>query len=60
MIFTEKISEFKGIGKPEELKHGLLGRWSRRINREHRIVYGVGLQERNIEIVIISSLKGHY
>lgn len=29
----------KGIGKPEPLKHGLFGYWSRRINDEHRIVY---------------------
>ena len=30
---------FDGIGKPELLKHGLSGYWSRRINDEHRIVY---------------------
>jgi toxin YoeB len=30
---------FEGIGKPEPLKHGLSGYWSRRINDEHRIVY---------------------
>ena len=29
----------EGIGKPEPLKHGLSGYWSRRINDEHRIVY---------------------
>jgi toxin YoeB len=28
-----------GIGKPEPLKHGLSGYWSRRINDEHRLVY---------------------
>ena len=32
---------FDGIGKPEALKHGLSGYWSRRINDEHRIVYKV-------------------
>ena len=32
-------SPFSGIGKPEPLKHGLSGYWSRRINDEHRIVY---------------------
>ena len=32
---------FAGIGKPEPLKHGLSGYWSRRINDEHRIVYKV-------------------
>ena len=30
---------FTGTGKPEPLKHGLSGYWSRRINDEHRIVY---------------------
>ena len=32
-------SPFQGIGKPEALKHGLSGYWSRRINDEHRLVY---------------------
>lgn len=32
-------SPYEGIGKPEPLKHGLSGYWSRRINDEHRIVY---------------------
>jgi toxin YoeB len=30
---------FRGIGKPEPLKHMLAGTWSRRITQEHRIVY---------------------
>ena len=32
---------FNGVGKPEPLKHGLAGYWSRRINEEHHIVYRV-------------------
>jgi toxin YoeB len=33
---------FRGLGKPEPLKHGTLkGWWSRRITREHRLVYRV-------------------
>jgi toxin YoeB len=32
---------FTGIGKPEPLKHGLSGCWSRRIDKEHRLVYQV-------------------
>jgi toxin YoeB len=32
---------FQGIGQPEPLKHGLSGCWSRRIDREHRLVYEV-------------------
>ncbi len=30
---------FKGIGKPEPLRYELSGAWSRRLTREHRIVY---------------------
>jgi len=32
---------FEGIGQPEPLKHELTGCWSRRIDREHRLVYQV-------------------
>ena len=30
---------FLGIGKPELLRENLSGRWSRRIDDEHRLVY---------------------
>lgn len=30
---------FTGTGKPEPLKNNLTGFWSRRINKEHRLVY---------------------
>jgi toxin YoeB len=45
---------FDGIGKPERLKHGLSGYWSRRINDEHRIVYK--LTEDNL---LIAQLRYH-
>jgi toxin YoeB len=32
---------FKGIGKPEPLRHELKGCWSRRIDQEHRLIYQV-------------------
>jgi len=32
---------FNGIGKPEPLRFELAGCWSRRITREHRLVYQV-------------------
>jgi toxin YoeB len=31
--------QFRGVGKPEPLKGPLSGAWSRRITREHRLVY---------------------
>ncbi len=39
LILDIQRSPFEGIGKPEPLKHGLAGYWSRRINDEHRVVY---------------------
>lgn len=32
---------FRGIGKPEPLRHELASCWSRRIDQEHRLVYQV-------------------
>jgi toxin YoeB len=32
---------FDGLGDPEPLKHHWSGYWSRRIDREHRLVYKV-------------------
>jgi len=32
---------FTGVGKPEPLKRGLSGFWSRRLTQEHRVVYEV-------------------
>lgn len=34
-------SPFEGIGKPEPLKHDWAGWWSRRIDKEHRLIYRV-------------------
>ena len=48
---------FTGIGKPEKLKYDLSGKWSRRINEEHRIVYIVNEKEDKIYIL---ALRYHY
>jgi len=34
-----KKHPFEGLGSPEPLKHNWSGYYSRRINKEHRIVY---------------------
>ena len=52
-------SPYEGIGKPEPLKYNLSGVWSRRIDKEHRLVYEI-IDENTIEILNILSLKGHY
>lgn len=44
-----------GIGKPEPLRYALTGYWSRRINREHRLVYTFTDDE-----LIIIALRYHY
>ena len=41
LIKDIKRDAFKGLGKPEPLKHALQGWWSRRISGEHRLVYRV-------------------
>ncbi|RDE10588.1 Txe/YoeB family addiction module toxin [Pelagibacterium lacus] len=50
---------FKGRGKPEPLRGDLSGWWSRRITREHRLVYrvtGIGAAQ-SLEI---AQLRYHY
>jgi len=45
----------EGKGKPEPLKYDLTGLWSRRIDREHRLVYQV-----KDNAILIYSCKYHY
>ena len=55
----EELSDhpFEGIGKPEALKYGLSGLWSREINQKDRIIYKV---EEDIVTVFVISAMGHY
>ena len=46
---------FRGIGKPEPLKHELAGYWSRRITEEHRLVYKVSQGK-----IFILACRYHY
>jgi toxin YoeB len=46
---------FRGIGKPEPLRHALAGYWSRRINDEHRLVYEV-----HGDVLMIAAARYHY
>lgn len=45
----------EGIGKPERLKFQLSGYWSRRISKEHRLIYKI--EKDNI---IVISCRYHY
>ncbi len=51
---------FKGIGKPEPLRQNLKGFWSRRITREHRIVYRIVEDSKGVKRVEILSCLFHY
>jgi len=55
LIRAIQRAPYEGIGKPEPLRHGLSGYWSRRITEEHRIVYKV-----DDEILYIAQLRYHY
>ena len=48
---------YPGIAKPEALKYDLTGKWSRRINEEHRIIYEVHNDKVEIDIL---SMRYHY
>lgn len=55
LIADTRRHPFEGIGKPEALRHGLAGYWSRRINDEHRMVYKVAPGA-----LLIAQLRYHY
>ena len=46
---------FEGTGSPEPLKHEFSGWWSRRIDREHRLVYRV-----SGDVLEIAQCRYHY
>ena len=48
---------YDGSGQPEQLKHHLNKYWSRRIDKEHRLVYCYNEVTEQIEII---SCRGHY
>lgn len=41
LIEEARRTPFSGTGKPEPLRDELAGWWSRRIDREHRLIYRV-------------------
>lgn len=50
-----KRNPYNGIGKPEPLKHGLSGYWSRRIDDEHRILYKI-----EDDTLLLAQIRYHY
>ena len=57
-LFEElKEHPMSGTGKVEALRGKYAGYWSRRINKQHRIIYSI---RQDIVTVIVISLWGHY
>ena len=57
-IFDElRNNPFEGTGKPEKLKYDLAGKWSRKIDQKHRLIYEIFENEVLVEII---SAYGHY
>ena len=55
LIKDIKREPFVGIGDPEPLKHNWSGYWSRRIDKEHRLIYKV-----NDSGLFIAQCRYHY
>jgi toxin YoeB len=55
LIRDTQRTPFDGIGKPEALKNNYKGFWSRRIDKEHRMIYAV-----TEEALILIQLRHHY
>jgi toxin YoeB len=55
LVASVQNDPYKGIGKPEPLRFSLTGKWSRRITKEHRLVYEV-----SGEVITIISCRFHY
>jgi toxin YoeB len=60
LLNSIKQNPFCGVGKPEPLKYGLKGYWSRRISGEHRLVYKVIGKKGDNQQCIIIQCRFHY
>jgi toxin YoeB len=45
----------RGLGKPEPLKHGLSGLWSRQLSQKNRVIYRF-----DADAIHIYAIGGHY
>lgn len=52
---VERDGALQGIGKPEVLRYGKAGLYSRRIDEANRLVYEISGNQ-----IIVKSCKGHY
>lgn len=60
LLVSIRQTPFKDLGKPEPLKHGLKGYWSRIITQEHRLVYKVSGKKGVDQTCFIIQCRFHY
>lgn len=60
LVKSIKENPFRGLGKPEPLKHQLRGYWSRRITQEHRLIYEISGKKNIDQICTIIQCRFHY
>lgn len=59
LIKDTRRSPFQGLGKPEPLRNEMAGWWSRRIDREHRLIYRV-TGKGEAQALEIAACRFHY
>jgi toxin YoeB len=52
-----EVHPMTGTGKPEKLKYDFVGKWSRRISDDNRLIYEFN---EDAQIVSVISARGHY
>lgn len=57
--FLEELQEHPetGTGRPEKLRHGYTGKWSRKISEKHRLIYEI--REEAVTVIVFRAF-GHY
>ncbi len=59
LLTNIKDTPFEGIGKPEPLRYSLHGFWSRRIRKDHRLVYKIS-GTADDQVCEVYSCRFHY
>mgnify|MGYP001366421394 FL=1 len=59
LIKDARRDPFRGLGKPEPLRNEMAGWWSRRIDKEHRLIYRV-TGKGDAQALEIAACRFHY
>lgn len=60
LIEDARRHPFTGLGKPEPLRSDFAGWWSRRISRDHRLVYRVEGKPGDDQRIMVAGCRYHY